>query len=354
LSAPFRFAALLAALLLPALGAAQPAAFDQNSTFYLRLMANPLPAQVDEMLFVHDMLRLAGEEHRAARVKVIAERAIVHGILGQAVDPLPARISEIPTIPPYSDSEFDKQRTLAMARMIELAADVKGATPQHITFRNISQIGITGFHAIVSAPSQVSDLQCRYEGLLGPRETTLRVCPGYNGPRLASGYKVTWLRVEPGGYEMREGKGAFADRMAKTRERIAALPPAELKPPAGTTKPLLDEKKILRGFAQIALMLGGPGLLLGLLVGALVAQPRKAMAAIVTVSGILAAVAGVAGFFGVGMEGGGMGGLLLIFGAIQALAMAILAGIVWMIFNLGVWIGCVIGALLRRLVVAPA
>lgn len=321
-----------------------------RSVFYQRLLAGPMPKDVEEYLKVHDLMRLAGDHERAERIYAMAEQVVVRAMLGQAPEPGPAKLGDIPQVRAYSDLEFDKLRADALRRAIVPVADAKGRTPQHLTFRNHSGLAVTGFHVIVSTPSQVSDLQCRYEGRLLPRETTERVCGGYSGPRLAGGpYAITWVRVEAGGYEIKGGKGAFADTSAKTRAWLATVPPAEIAPPpeaAGT----IPEGAIRRAFAQVALVLAGPGVLIGLLVGALNPRPSRLVWTIGIAAGIVAAVAALAGFIGVGSAGDiGLGGLMLILSLLYAGASALVAGLAWLVFMAGLWLGALAGALLRRL-----
>lgn len=323
------------------------------SPFGLALTVRPVPTDVDELLHVRDLLRMTGDVQRAARVEAIAERAVVHAMLGRPAEAVPKRVADIPAAAPYSDLEFDKLRTEALARAIADVPNPKNKTPQYRTFRNASEVPVTGFLVLVASPPGTPDHQCRYEGLLRQRDTVDRVCAGYSGPRLATPLVVRWVRVEPGGYEIKEGKGVFADTAAKTQARLASVPPEQLIPEKGSTATADMERRILQGFAQITLWLAGPGFVIGLLAGVLGKRRGGLIVGIGVASAVLAGVAAMVHLPGLGGGGirdnMGLGGIILIVSALKAFGIAIAAAVAWMLFNVGVWIGMLVGHVFRRL-----
>ena len=342
--------ALAACVAAPLVATAQPQGIDKHGPFFEALMAGPVPADVGEMLFVHDVLRIVHEDVQATRMYRMAERSVLLAILGES--PAPASGSLAAALAADPPADLESLRTRALVRSIVPVKDAPAATPQQRSFRNHSAVAVIGFEVLVAAPSG-QDLRCSYEGSLEPRAVATLACIPQAGPSGVgdAGYSVRGVRVEPGSYLNRQGGGIFRSTAAATQARLAAMPRAALERPRAEPLPAAERKAASQRWELLfSLAFAALGFAIGWPVGAWFPRPWALVGAIAFASLVLLTVAGAAvtdhysGYSRIN-DTGGMSTLIAM---LMGFGLAIVALAVWIPLSVGLGLGAWAGTARRR------
>lgn len=348
---------LLAAVLLypPAAFTWGPAPTVHRDSPYIRsMLAAPVSRDVEALLTQQVILRMAGETSMAAMLERIAEREMLRRILGDA---RPAPLSLGATIErgvPRTELAELRQRALLSVLARESAPAGGNAATQ--TFRNASAVAIASFRSELSLPELRTTLLCTLEGgpALTPGKSAAVDCTESGSP-LDAGVRLPQLDVfsvsfVTAGFRMVRGDDSQFDSFRERAEaQLRAARRSDLEAP---------EPESIFEYDRLAMMVLPPailpvllGLIPGLLIGRFAEKPATATGAM-TLVGISIVVITLLALALIAPWPRSLGSLeaqwSLIFMLVIGTGVLAVTFVIWALATLGLWLGTLIGARMRR------